>query len=231
MKLMIALTSLCLFAGALPACASLMYTAEPMEARIIDADTKQPLEGAVVVAHWQLERGSVGGSYPAGQLMVMETVTDKDGKFNFPGFGPKPAITSHLVHKDPALILFKSGYHYRVLTNQYTSDIEQRTRMVRRSEWNGKTIELIPFKGTQEEYAEHVHQLDNNLEWARYGKDCEWKKIPRMLIALHRTSEYFNSQGVKVRGWQIGARIRRVTDVRHEKQCGSPQEFFKDYQP
>jgi hypothetical protein len=143
----------------LPACAGLMYSAEPMEARVVDAESNKPIEGVIVVAHWELERGTVGGSVPAGQLMVMETITDSQGKFSFPGFGPKPAVTSHLVHKDPELILFKSGYRYLVLTNEYSGDIKLRTRTVRRSDWNGKTVEMKKFTGTPEEWFKMLERV------------------------------------------------------------------------
>ena len=32
------------------------YKAEPIEAWVADAETNQPLEGVIVVAHWQLPR-------------------------------------------------------------------------------------------------------------------------------------------------------------------------------
>lgn len=72
------------------------YSADPIEAKVIDAETKQPLEGVTVVAHWELVYGTPGGSSPAGQLTAMEAVTDHDGKFHFPGWGLKLAIRSHL---------------------------------------------------------------------------------------------------------------------------------------
>lgn len=221
----------------LSACAGpLRYSADPIEAKIIDVETKQPLEGVIVVAHWELERGTEGGNIPVGQLKVMEAVTDKHGKFVFPGFGPETIWIGFLVDKDPELIIFKPDYEYRRLLNPYTSDRELRTRKVRQSDWSGKTIALKPFKGTDEEYAQHVYNLDGNLEFARYGSmgtldDCEWKKIPRMLVALHRMREYFDSKGVKLPGWRGGARIRKITDVGNQGQCGSAEKFFRGYLP
>lgn len=208
----------------LPACAGLMYSAEPMEARVVDAESKKSLEGVIVVAHWELERGTVGGSVPAGQLMVMEAVTNKTGKFAFPGFGPKPAVTSHLVHKDPELILFKSGYRYLVLTNEYSGDIKLRTRAVRRSEWNGKTIELKPFKGSLEEYEKHLAFLKTSLGFAYNGENCEWKLVPRMLVSQHREKLRLDKAG-------IFNTVRSVDSVAGQKQCGSAKEFFRDYLP
>lgn len=147
-------TAILLVAGySLSACASsLTYVIMPMTARVVDADTGRPLESVVVVAHWELERGTVGGNVPADQLKVMETVTDKDGKFSFLGFGPESVRDSFLVDKDPELIVFKSGYKYRRLLNKYSSDRELRTRRERRSDWNGKVIALQKFAGTPEQW-------------------------------------------------------------------------------
>lgn len=137
----------------LPACASpLTYSAEPIEAWVIDAVTKKPMEGVIVTANWQLVEGTLGGSRPLGQLKVMEAVTDKNGRFAFPAWGPVEVTKGHLVSDDPQLLLFKSGYQYLRLSNQYTSDRELRLRPVRRSDWNGKTIEMKRFTGTPEEW-------------------------------------------------------------------------------
>ncbi len=218
----------------LPACASpLKYSAEPIEATVIDAETKQPLEGVVVAANWQLEQGTVGGNIQAGQLMVMEAVTDKAGKFSFPDWGPKTTRNSFLVNDDPQLLLFKRGYEYRRLNNPYTSDRELRLRPVRRSEWNGKTIPLRPFKGEQEEYAEHIYRLgsdmDSMLDFARGNEDCYWKRTPRMLAALHKMSLHFENQGTKLKGWRLGQRIIRIDDIPRSAKCGPVEEFFRSY--
>ena len=42
------------FAVAMEACADPYYTAAPIEAWVVDADTGAPIEGAVVTANWQL---------------------------------------------------------------------------------------------------------------------------------------------------------------------------------
>lgn len=67
--LRMALAALCL--AAVPACATpIRYSAEPIEAWVVDAETKQPLDGVVVTANWQLKEGTFGGSVQVGQLMV-----------------------------------------------------------------------------------------------------------------------------------------------------------------
>lgn len=143
-------------AVALPACATIYppaYSAEPIDARVIDAETKQPLEGVVVTADWELRGGaSPGGSTTVGELMVMEAVTDKNGQFHFPAWGPIRQFKGELHNHDPRLILFKSGYEYRILSNEPRFDAEAALQPVRHSQWNGKTIELQKFVGTPEQW-------------------------------------------------------------------------------
>lgn len=212
---------------ALPACAALTYSAEPIEAWVVDAETQRPLEGVVVVAHWELRGGpSPGGSTPVGQLMVMEAVTDKNGRFHFPAWGPKlrPALTE-LHNHDPHLILFKSSYRYAGLANEmrYISRPETILEPVRRSDWNGKTIELKPFKGTVEEWARHLGFLMTSLRFVE--ENCNWKKTPRIILALDSEKELLKKSGI----------IRTFYSISYlptnEKECGSPQEFFRTYQP
>ena len=44
------------------------YTAVPIDARAVDAQTGQPVAGAYVIANWQLVTGSLDGERYKGQL-------------------------------------------------------------------------------------------------------------------------------------------------------------------
>lgn len=229
-------------------CASLQYSAEPIEAWVVDAETKQPLEGVVITANWQLEEGTFGGNVQAGQLNVMETTTDKEGRFRFHGWGPLKVAKGHLVNRDPQLLLFKSGYEYQALSNKYSSDRELRLRPVRWSDWNGKTIELRPFEialaarreerrenplaldrnpfpGTvEEEYAKHLSFITTNLGFIE--DDCNWKKTPQMILALQKQTKIFSATGINRGGYSISS---IPTSPAREVKCGSPQEFFQRF--
>lgn len=227
----------------LPACATpLRYTAEPIEAKIIDAETKQPLPGVIVVAHWELEHGTLGGNVSSGQLKVMEAVTDKDGKFSFPGFGPEIVWNSFLLNYDPRLLLFKNGYRYRVLFNEYDSSRELRTHPIRRSEWNGRTIELKSFKGTMKEYVRRFDDWNNGLDQIieRNPKECNWKKLPQAIIGTEQERKKILAQ-IRI---QDGVDSRTVGSIYQDilynnnwytknggQGCGSPKEFFQRYKP
>ncbi|MBZ0092495.1 MAG: hypothetical protein K8F27_09775 [Sulfuricellaceae bacterium] len=227
-------------AMSLQACAK-DYSAGPIEAWVVDAETGQPLEGVIVTANWQLEIGTPGGNVPAGQMMVMETVTDKNGRLYFPGWGPKPipgrpkskssrentlldyllSSEPHLVNRDPQLLLFKSVYKYVGLENKFTIDYNKGP--LRSSDWNGKTIKMERFNGTLEEYySKSLMFLKGDLGFAYNGQDCEWQSVPRMVAALLKEERRFQENN-------IAHGLPPIITLPNQQKCGSAQKFLKDY--
>src|SRR5467141_845671 len=107
----------------LPACATTdAYSAKPITATVVDAETGQPLEGVNVIARWMLEEKRTGIS--VGDLDLMEAVTDKTGKFLFRAWeGKAPPIRTtpvsdtltvpyetRLSSGSPEMIFFKGSY-------------------------------------------------------------------------------------------------------------------------
>ena len=197
------------------------YSAESIEAKVIDAETKKPLEGVIVTANWQL-LGGIEGSYPVGQMQVMETQTGQNGVFHFLAWGPRKRPKGHLRENDPQLLLFKSGYEYRRLGNYMEASWGKLREPVRRSDWHGKTIALKPFKGMMKEYVGHLSFLMGGLRFIE--DDCQWKKTPRMLMALQKQADTFKVLGIVTDIYRVDY---LPTD---EKRCGSVKEYFRRYQ-
>lgn len=212
----------------LQSCA-LYYSAAPIEASVVDAESGKPLEGVIVTANWQLKGGMEGGN-DFGQMMVMEAVTDKNGRFYFPAWGPKRNVSDgHIKSDGPQLLLFKSGYRYVVLSNK--TSVTDRPGPFLKSDWDGKMIKLEKFNGSMGDYAKHVYDLskemDRMLDFAHGDKECEWKNVPRMLVELNRKGAYFENQPLKPDPWH---HIMRIEDIPVKAQCGSPKEFLRSYQ-
>jgi hypothetical protein len=210
----------------LTACISLpiSYSADSITATVVDAETGAPLEGVIVVAHWQLTHGTVGGTTPTDQLMVMEAVTGKEGVFHFPAWGPKTVWNGDmLINQDPELLLFKPGYEYRSLRNTNTYQMDQLTRNQRTSEWNKRTIALRPFRGGGQEYAEHLRDFSSLRLYEIYQGSCNWKLTPRMLLALRIQDQQLRSQAIRTSFMHAGY-VRT-----NPEKCGDPDVFFKDY--
>jgi hypothetical protein len=222
-----ALTAGLLWTALLPvaACAfPVSYSAKEMNARVVDAETGAPLEGVNVVAHWVLSFGLEGGGMR--DLELMEAVTDREGKFHFPAWGPKRVpkdlpSEARMKNQDPEIILFKSGYFPLGVSNEAKGPQPGPGAPVRASEWDGRTLQLKKFAGRPDIYGSIVSGVLTGVTYS----GCEWKRIPRMLVALDREAQALQRENVtnnlptiaKIRTWSQG------------QGCGSVEEFFREY--
>jgi len=97
------LSMVCLLASA-----SRSESAGPWQAQVVSAETKQPLEGVVVLAWWTRHVRSFGG--PSEEYRdSQEVLTDKDGRFTIASrwfFSLNPLV----FFDGPFVTMFKSGY-------------------------------------------------------------------------------------------------------------------------
>jgi hypothetical protein len=189
------------------------YVAKPIEGRVVDKETGQPVQGAVVVAQWILATPPEGEE--KDYFVVIETVTDAEGRYRIPGWGPQVRPRSRWLDKyDPAIEVFKPGYWPEGLANRPAGvvgapGINPRGTKVREAYWNGKDIELIPFKigeslgikdlfpyetsderipMTKEKWAEEMASVQNDVNWGgriKKWKAEDWLKIKDMVRAIH----------------------------------------------
>lgn len=185
-NLLFALQLLCaLFT--LSACATpLTYSAKEIRSQIVDAETGQPIEGAIVVAQWVLSHVGSGGY--GTRLHVYETTTDKKGSYLIPAWGPTPhPPLTDLMYRDPQILIFKSGYEPESLENSKTQ-----TDSVRVSEWDGRVIKLKKPRGSLEDYAQRLESMSIGLP--SDGK--KWRAFPRMILALDAENRRLLSLGL-----------------------------------
>ncbi|HLE43146.1 MAG TPA: hypothetical protein VJB36_03950, partial [Methylomirabilota bacterium] len=181
-----------LVATELPAAPPDAYSAAEIRGWVVDADTKQPLEGVHVVAQWILNTGLFFHGSHVTRLHILETVTDAQGEYHFPAWGPKPRpVLARLDWgTDPILTFFKPGY--RVLSrNNYSPPPENEEEMaVRVSRWHGKTVALEPFRGTTDDWIRQLQLVQGRLGWGDRTEDIPprlndyWKHFPRTVLAV-----------------------------------------------
>ena len=193
------------------------YAALPIAAQVVDDETGSPLEGVIVVAQWKPVREVIPGmAYRSmgDTLRIEETVTDAEGRFGFPGWGPVPRPARlHLEHNDPQILLFKAGHYPRQVANEPRTKYSQAA--VRASQWDGKTIRLRRFTGQPQVYAVQngrfrdevtvdgtlmdlafrVGGMQGDLGWSRDTDD--WKRFPRMAVALAGERERLMAAGLE----------------------------------
>src|SRR5436853_1381471 len=113
-----------------------IYWGEAIHARVVDADSGQPVADAVVVADWKLYGGGVGHGGHQRSLFAQEAMTNTLGEFTIPEWGPTRRPMYATLDKAPWLVIFKTGYDHRVLWNERDAN-----SFVRRSEWNSRIIQ------------------------------------------------------------------------------------------
>ena len=209
----------------------LTYSAKPIAGQVVDAETGKPLEGAIVIALWELERGfGLEGSIIAGRMEVTEVLTDAKGYYSIPGWGPKwrPKGT-HLGHNAPLLVAFKDGYDFFAEGNSYESIFKDtRRRWAQESTWNMETIKLKKFKGNLREYYSRLMSLSDDLtsvlDYFMGAKDCDWQTIPQTILMFDR---YYKRLKVEIpANFYL---IPSVDNLVARKICGTKEEFIRRY--
>lgn len=195
------------------------YSADPIRARVVDSVSGAPIEGVNVVAAWEAKGGLEGGNI-AGYVMVMEDVTNAKGEFSFPGWGPKEWRNGAIRNGAPLLVLLKSGYAAPILSEwEYGVDVAPRHMT---SRWNGTTIELRPFKGSDVEYSDRLTSLGIKVSSLISAPGCVWKSVPRFLVALDRLHTELASRNVAP---AYSSSIEHL-DGQTDSACGTVKAFL-----
>ena len=228
---------ICMGAGSGCAFGKIPLSAAPIDSQVVDANTGKPIQGAVVVAYWQLRLGSLtGDSLPCGAANVEEAVTDKEGRFRLPGWGPiMPACNGSMNEGDPEMYVFKSGYHSGRFDNGVSTTNVVRTG----STWAGRQMKLKKFQKIDYRDLRPLTYYSNfsglNIDLSMFvvnmPTQCNWQKIPNMLRILEIERQRFS----RALGYPIGGITAQLVDQDQWVQmvapkCGSPRTFIKGLQ-
>lgn len=122
--------------------------------KVIDIETKEPLEGAVVLAVWErVYRTPTGGN--SYFYEAKEVLTDKDGKFEIPAYTPINLLPIISYMRGPSFTIFNPGYgSLRMGLGEYltgeTSNVEEFELSGKKYKVAPGLIELPPLKTREE---------------------------------------------------------------------------------
>lgn len=218
-----------------------VYSADPVYARIVDGDTGKPLSGVVVVAYWELYQGSItGDGMPCGAANVEETVTDNDGKFRLPGWGPVKGTCGQMRNDNPFVYFFKPGYKFKRIAGGVGFDATK-TVSVAQVDWNGKTFELHkPNNPSLKDsslgsYANNFNELNSEIAMFLVDLpiDCNWKKVPNLLREIIFQRKLFNSAGNQnIDSIDLMMLNTKNSEFmhKHAPSCGYPRQYVEELQ-
>ena len=208
------------------------YSAVPTTAKVVDAQTGEPIAGANVVASWLII--SVTGR-SAGLIALDEAVTDGDGVFHFSGWGPRAMERSlprgsRMAGESPEFIVFKTGYKIAAFHNDSTperlSDPSYTGEPVRRSDRDGKALRIEKFTGPLQAYALSIEGLVGPLGSAGHMA-CPWLKLPQAYRALRL--EKARLDAARVRNALPGENHLRMWTTAPGCPAAGVRKFFEEY--
>jgi hypothetical protein len=199
------------------------HSAPPMEARIVAPDGT-PIAGAIVVASWSMR--AAGSNFPVGPLAVGEAVTDVDGRFRIPGWGPRQARDGSINIAEPQVRVFKPGFVPLVLDNFAGVPMWSASSVIV-FRFQNQNLTMAPFAGGLAEYEQVLDPLLNSLNVifrtpVRDG--CLWRETPRLLLSL----EDLKFKLAENNGGYTIPLARNRARQRGSPECGDPQQFFQE---
>jgi len=138
----------------------------PINVKVIDAETEQPIEGAVLLAQWTIPSGMAGFS-SSSNYKVVESVSNKDGQMRVEG------VTKSGVNK-PKVTVYKKGYvawNSRLIFPDYIYRKDFRWR-------DGYVFKLEQFK-PEYSHSKHVSFIysthSSGADTGLFSKSWDWE--------------------------------------------------------
>lgn len=178
------------------------YQAAPITGQVIDKETGEPLEGVHVAVYWQLYDETSGlaalaGRVPSDVMGVSETVTDNEGYYYIPGWGPEYEVGDYLGEESPIIGFYKPGYLFRkesnskmtlVMKNNYISEDYEYSKKktekgdVYTSMWDGVVIDLRKESDNVDRIISSLENVDGFIDRILHGKGCRSKFIEDLIF-------------------------------------------------
>ena len=212
-----------------------VYAVPSIEGTVVDAETSEPIEGAVVVVERSLRGGWEGFT---GYYEYQETLTDKKGFFHVPALG-LVFEPNRFDDYDPQLQIYKAGYIKGILSNSrrchnVKSDFcynygRPPDDWYRESVWDGKTVGLMRFTGTKEERRSALHDYASMTHEPTRQKKCSWIgfEIPKYLRAINNELYTLGKSGLPYTPESvIGMHGKPAESATHNRDCPKQWKIF-----
>jgi hypothetical protein len=219
-------TAVLLLASSIPLygqCQGVFYSPE-IHSRVVAPDGA-PIAGAIVLISWTVAHYVSDTSLR--QAAIAEVVTDTDGQFRIPAWGPRLVADGWISVDEPTTRIYKRGFVPRVVKN-YEGVPMSGAKSIIRYLFQDRAIVLQPFEGSLQQYENTFNPLLLSLGHIYDGRGtafCYWRQTPRMLLALQDLKLEMAAQGA---GYSFPSAENYASTHTKEK-CGDAHQFFQNY--
>ncbi len=207
------------------------YVIDDIEGWIVDEKGK-PVEGVLVTSSWILVETipSIGleiiTHFRSGILEAKETVTDKNGRYYFPGFWKLSPLLQRLEIRPPKIRVFKDGLFFdssQIWYSRNQRDDWLDFGIFRSSVWDGSTANIFKIE-TDYQRSKAGEGISAFVETVLRYSDCMWTKIPKAIVfdinRERRGVVQIEGDFVYILGYK-----------KNMSQCGVDEELFKGLKP
>lgn len=185
------------------------YRAGAIEGRVVDDVTGAPIEGAHVLASWELVNFRVRH---AAWAHVAETVTDGDGRFVIPSWGPtlRWPPWGAMRASEPRLSVFVRGHNPWSEQSGYAG--RGLWTVTRDYQWRRKLISLRPRRH-RDSYVREVSGFAFGFHQEFVTQGCAWMTVPRFASEVRAAVDDLEKEG-RWRDWDYAAGFARCSTIR-----------------
>jgi len=194
---------------------------------VVDAETNQPIEGAVVYVNWQAidRQSSLIQAFDVEPLYATETITDKQGYFILPKGGPiKVDKLDELTPNAPTIAVIKDGYKPDISSPHHKVEY----KWVIRKYFYPADPRLSNFKLHRMTLHEMIDEEDTYTTFAVsddvadiMNRSCWWEKLPKTIMVLEHMAKKAKEQKL----WLFYG-ITSRNKIPKGRGCKDPEQVF-----
>ncbi|MCP4351650.1 MAG: carboxypeptidase regulatory-like domain-containing protein [Desulfobacterales bacterium] len=167
----------------------------PMTGKVLDTETGQPVEGAVVHAEWSVSKGCLPGLTYSEHYKTSEAVTNRNGGFFLPG------VLNPLTDLKPDFVIYKKGY---IAWRAYATFPDYNHEREKNFDWRRyDTFRLERFVEGAYSYSDHISYIRSGLgahSTSKLGQAYKWELTMRKKESdLYRKKWHSPARGNKTR--------------------------------
>jgi hypothetical protein len=167
------------------------YSEPALIGKVINQETKKPIEGALIYGHYATSSGTLAGGSKFGEhVKSFEAVTDANGKFKLDAWRTDKKISGQPNGKFPLIAVWKPGYGLEIQNLNTIAEFRPRSFVQAVGEakvvnnvvdWTSVAFELKPAKTEMERY----DALYNAGYPMMMVGECGWETYARGIAAMH----------------------------------------------
>ncbi|MCF6225550.1 MAG: carboxypeptidase-like regulatory domain-containing protein [Xanthomonadales bacterium] len=199
---------------------------EDINGRVVDVNG-QPLEGVLVTAKWsELYRIPRIGLHDYDYLVTdlinaMESVTDADGRYHFPGFFYVSPILRRMSRGSPDVGFYKEGLRADYNVTVYPKNsVSFEIDLLRDSVLNDISVVMVEMD-TDYQRRGSSGVLWGFIKYVLRDDSCLWANIPNAFVYEYKSSK----NGVRIAGDLVKLSI--IDEPKSMKQCGVDLSYFE----